>query len=126
MGEVFLAHDESLDRRVALKLLTGGLAHDEERVRRFRQEALAASSLNHPNIITIHEVGQWDKGGFMATEFIEGSTLRQLMERQAPVRFPRRSTSRCRSRAPSRPRTARASSTATSSPRTSWCARTGW
>ena len=80
MGEVFLAHDESLDRRVALKLLTGGLAHGEERVRRFRQEALAASSLNHPNIITIHEVGPWDQGGFMATEFIEGSTLRSLMD----------------------------------------------
>jgi eukaryotic-like serine/threonine-protein kinase len=80
MGEVFLAHDETLDRRVALKLLTGGLAHDEERVRRFRQEALAASSLNHPNIVTIHEVGQWDKGDFMAIEFIEGSTLRQLMD----------------------------------------------
>ena len=80
MGEVFLAHDESLDRDVALKLLTGGLAHDEDRVRRFRLEALAASSLNHPNIITIHEVGQSDKGGFMATEFIAGSTLRWLMD----------------------------------------------
>src|SRR5262249_7208240 len=79
MGEVFLAHDESLDRRVALKLLTG-LEDDEERVRRFRQEALAASALNHPNIITIHEVGRWDKGDFMATEFIEGTTLRQLMD----------------------------------------------
>jgi cephalosporin-C deacetylase-like acetyl esterase len=88
MGEVFLAHDESLDRRVALKLLTGGLAHDEERVRRFRQEALAASSLNHPNIITIHEVGPWDKGGFMATEFIEGSTLRRLMNGK-PLPLPR-------------------------------------
>jgi eukaryotic-like serine/threonine-protein kinase len=79
MGEVFLAHDETLDRRVALKLLTGDLAHSEERARRFRQEAQAASSLNHPNIITIHEVGPWDTGGFMATEFIEGSTLRRLM-----------------------------------------------
>ena len=87
MGEVFLAHDESLDRRVALKLLTGGLAHDEDRVGRFRQEALAASSLNHPNIITIHEVGQSDLGGFMATEFIEGSTLRRLMAGQ-PLPLP--------------------------------------
>ncbi len=88
MGEVFLAHDESLDRRVAIKLLTGGFAHDEERVRRFRQEALAASSLNHPNIITIHEVGPWDRGGFMATEFIEGSTLRWLMDGK-PLSLPR-------------------------------------
>ena len=88
MGEVFLAHDESLDRRVAIKLLTGGLAYDEERARRFRQEALAASSLNHPNIITIHEVGPWGKGGFMATEFIEGSTLRGLMDGK-PLPLPR-------------------------------------
>ena len=93
-------------------------------MRRFHQEALAASSLNHPNIITIHEVGQSDSGGFMATEFIEGPTLRRLVE-GGRCPFPSRSTSPSRSRAPSRPRTAPASSTATSSPRTSWCARDG-
>jgi dienelactone hydrolase len=86
MGVVYLAEDESLHRRVALKLLAGDLATDEERARRFRQEALAASALNHPNIITIHEIGAWEQGGFMATEFIEGSTLRQEMDdRPVPV-----------------------------------------
>jgi dienelactone hydrolase len=82
MGVVLLAEDESLHRRVALKLLTGALAADEERARRFRQEALAASALNHPNIITIHEIGAWEQGGFMATEFIEGSTLREVIDGQ--------------------------------------------
>jgi dienelactone hydrolase len=80
MGVVFLAEDESLDRRVALKLLTGALAADDQRARRFRQEALAASALNHPNIITIHEIGAWEHGGFIATEFIEGSTLRRVID----------------------------------------------
>ena len=88
MGEVFLARDESLDRRVAIKLMTGGLARDEERGGRFRQEAMTASSLNHPNIITIHEVGRWGDRDFMATELIEGSTLRGLMA-AGPLPLPR-------------------------------------
>jgi serine/threonine protein kinase len=80
MGAVFLAHDENLGRRVAVKVLKGGPGHDEERARRLRREALAASALNHPNIITIHEVGAWNGRAYMATEFIEGVTLRHLME----------------------------------------------
>src|SRR5437773_9271347 len=85
MGEVYLALDTRLDRWVALKLLPAQFTQDSDRVRRFVQEAKAASALNHPNIITIHEIGQVsvEAGGthFIATEFIEGQTLRQQMTR---------------------------------------------
>jgi serine/threonine protein kinase/sugar lactone lactonase YvrE len=82
MGEVYLAQDTRLRRPVALKLLSAKLTQDEDRLRRFEQEACAASALNHPNIITIHEIGQEDSLHFMATEFVEGETLRQRMKRQ--------------------------------------------
>src|SRR5215217_7274845 len=84
MGEVFLAQDTSLGRKVALKLLRADFTGDEERLRRFRQEARAASALNHPNILTIHEIGQDDTLHFMATEYVEGETLRQHIAR-APM-----------------------------------------
>ena len=78
MGEVYLAQDTLLGRKVALKLLPADFTADDERVRRFQKEARAASALNHPNILTIYEIGQFDSRRFMATEFIEGRTLRQL------------------------------------------------
>ena len=81
MGEVFLAQDTSLGRKVALKLLRSDFTRNEERLRRFRQEAQAASALNHPNILTIHEIGQEDSLHFMATEYVEGETLRQHISR---------------------------------------------
>jgi eukaryotic-like serine/threonine-protein kinase len=81
MGEVFLAQDTSLGRKVALKLLRTDLTRNEERLRRFRQEARAASSLNHPNILTIHEIGQDDTLQFIATEYVEGETLREHITR---------------------------------------------
>jgi eukaryotic-like serine/threonine-protein kinase len=77
MGEVYLALDTKLDRRVALKILPSDVAGDQTRMRRFVQEAKTASALNHPNIITIHEIAQIDSVNFIATEFIEGKTLRQ-------------------------------------------------
>lgn len=77
MGEVYLAEDVSLGRRVALKLLSGELTKDADRVRRFEQEARAISALNHPNIITIFEIGRTDDVHFIATEFVEGDTLRK-------------------------------------------------
>jgi serine/threonine protein kinase/TolB-like protein/tetratricopeptide (TPR) repeat protein len=77
MGQVYLAKDHRLDRQVALKLLPAEFTQDEDRVRRFIQEAKAASALNHPNIITIHEIGEAGGVHYIATEFIDGSTLRQ-------------------------------------------------
>jgi serine/threonine protein kinase/DNA-binding NarL/FixJ family response regulator len=79
MGEVYLAEDIRLRRRVALKLLSLDLTRNEGRLSRFEQEAQAASALNHPNIITIHEIGQVDRTHFIATEFIDGVTLRRRM-----------------------------------------------
>lgn len=85
MGEVYLAEDPRLGRKIALKLLTPELTKDSDRVRRFEQEARAVSTLNHPNIITIYEVGQSDSGHFIATEFIEGESLRQHLLRVRPT-----------------------------------------
>ncbi len=79
MGEVYLAEDTSLRRKVALKLLPAYFTRDAERLRRFELEAHAASALNHPNILTIHEIGQVDGHHYMATEFIDGETLREHM-----------------------------------------------
>ena len=70
MGEVYLAQDTRLRRKIALKLLPAQFTQDADRVWRFEQEAYAASALNHPNIITIHEIGQVDGAYFIATEFI--------------------------------------------------------
>lgn len=75
MGDVYLAQDTKLDRRVAVKILPQEFADDAERMRRFVQEARAASALNHPNIITIHEIGETDGTHFIATEYIEGETV---------------------------------------------------
>jgi serine/threonine protein kinase len=85
MSEVWLARDVSLDRQVALKLLPREFTQDAELVHRFTQEARAASALNHPNIITIHEIGQTDGVHFIATEFIEGVTLRQHLKQKGPL-----------------------------------------
>jgi eukaryotic-like serine/threonine-protein kinase len=81
MGEVYLAQDTNLGRKVALKLLPAEFTQDAERVRRFMQEARAASLLNHPNILTIHEIGQIDQRHFIVSEFVEGETLRQQLAR---------------------------------------------
>jgi serine/threonine protein kinase len=76
MGEVYLAQDHRLGRKLALKFLPQEFTRDQERVRRFRQEARAASALNHPNIITIFEIDQINDAHFIAAEFIDGQTLR--------------------------------------------------
>lgn len=79
MGEVYLACDTRLDRQVALKILPARFTRDSGRVARFRREAKAASALNHPNIITIYEIGEAADTSFIAAEFIEGTTLRQRL-----------------------------------------------
>src|SRR5215813_7199390 len=83
MGEVYLACDTKLDRKVALKILPADVATDRSRMNRFVQEAKAASALNHPNIITIHEIDAAESGHFIATEFIDGETLRERMGKAA-------------------------------------------
>jgi serine/threonine protein kinase/Flp pilus assembly protein TadD len=79
MGEVYLAEDARLGRKLALKILPADFTRDADRVARFEQEARAASALNHPNIITIYEVGEHEGAHFIATEFIEGRTLRKSL-----------------------------------------------
>src|SRR5262245_36113920 len=79
MGEVYLAEDSRLGRKVALKLLPARFTEDAERVRRFEREARAVSALNHPNIVTIYEIGQEDATHYLVTEYIDGQTLRERM-----------------------------------------------
>jgi len=82
MGEVYLAEDTKLGRRVALKLLPDEFARDPQRLARFRQEARAASALSHPNIVTIHEIGDVDSIHFMTTEFVDGESLRRYISKR--------------------------------------------
>jgi eukaryotic-like serine/threonine-protein kinase len=82
MGEVYLAQDTSLNRRVALKVLPAEVASDHDRMRRFKQEATSAASLNHPNIAHIYEIGHSDDLHFIAMEYVEGTTLRDKIHRE--------------------------------------------
>src|SRR5512138_3332049 len=77
MGEVYLAEDTTLNRSVALKFISADYTQNLEHLRRFKLEARAVSALNHPNILTIHEIGEAQGHHFIATEFIDGYTLRQ-------------------------------------------------
>ena len=79
MGEVYRARDERLSRNVALKVLPGEISEDKTRLDRFEKEARAASSLNHPNIVTIYDVGSSDSVAYIAMELVEGKTLRELL-----------------------------------------------
>ncbi|HZH35289.1 MAG TPA: FlgO family outer membrane protein, partial [Pyrinomonadaceae bacterium] len=79
MGEVFLAEDTRLRRKIALKVLPENISGDKERLRRFEQEAFAVSALNHPNILTIYEFGAENGCHFLASEFVEGETLRERL-----------------------------------------------
>ena len=83
MGEVYRAHDPRLNRDVAIKVLPPDFARDPERLRRFEHEARAASALNHPNIVTVHEAGTTNGISWMATELVEGQSLREVLAKGA-------------------------------------------
>ena len=116
MGDVYRAHDSKLDRPIALKLLPGYLTADSERLRRFHAEAKAASSLNHPNLLVVHDFGEHDGRPFMVTEYVEGQTLRERLAR-GPMPIASFSLLRCRLPAHWLRRMSAACCTAISSPK---------
>ena len=86
MGEVFLAEDQKLNRLIAVKVLSADFASDQDRMARFVHEAISASALNHPNIITIHEINDDHDPPFIAMEYVEGGTLgRRMRERPLEI-----------------------------------------
>src|SRR5271170_6128993 len=87
MGEVYRARDSVLKREVAIKVLPSFVSQDPDRLRRFEQEAQAAAALNHPNILAVHQFGAFEGAPYLVSELLEGSTLRQLLQRgPIPVR----------------------------------------
>ena len=82
MANVYLAHDTYLDRNVAVKVLRGDLANDEKFVRRFQREALSATSLSHPNIVEIYDVGEDDGQYYIVMEYVDGKTLKQVLKQR--------------------------------------------
>jgi beta-lactam-binding protein with PASTA domain/predicted Ser/Thr protein kinase len=85
MADVYCAEDQQLGRRVALKLLYRRFAEDEEFVERFRREASAAAGLQHPNIVSVYDRGEWDGTYYIAMEFLDGQTLKQLVREHGPM-----------------------------------------
>ena len=85
MANVYLANDTILNRKVAVKVLRGDLANDEKFVRRFQREALSASSLNHPNIVEMYDVGEDDGNYFIVMEYIDGKTLKNLIKKRGAL-----------------------------------------
>ncbi|MCM1371209.1 MAG: Stk1 family PASTA domain-containing Ser/Thr kinase [Clostridium sp.] len=88
MANVYLAHDIILDRDVAVKVLRGDLANDEKFVRRFQREAMSASSLSHPNIVEMYDVGEDDGNYYIVMEYVEGKTLKSLVKRRGALTLP--------------------------------------
>ena len=88
MANVYLAYDTILDRNVAVKVLRGDLATDEKSVRRFQREALSASSLSHPNIVEVYDVGEDNGEYFIVMEYVEGKTLKSLIKKRGALTLP--------------------------------------
>ena len=88
MANVYLAHDTILDRNVAVKVLRGDLANDEKFVRRFQREALSASSLSHPNIVEMYDVGEDDGQYYIVMEYVDGKTLKQVLKARGRLSVP--------------------------------------
>ena len=88
MANVYLAYDTILEREVAVKILRGDLATDEKFVKRFQREAKAASSLNHPNIVEMYDVGEDDGNYFIVMEYIDGKTLKSLIKKRGALSLP--------------------------------------
>ena len=87
MANVYLGYDTILDRNVAIKVLRGDLSNDEKFVRRFQREALSASSLAHPNIVEVYDVGEEDNQHYIVMELVEGITLKKYIEKKARLSF---------------------------------------
>ena len=124
MADVYCAEDQQLGRRVALKILHRRFAEDEQFVERFRREASSAASLSHPNIVGIFDRGEWDGTYYIAMEFVDGRTLKEIIRERGPA--PAEAAGDVTLQICARPatRTSTASCTATSSRRTSSSTRT--
>ena len=85
MANVYLAHDEILNRQVALKVLRGDLSNDDKFIRRFQREAKSVSDLSHPNIVEIYDVGEEEGQHYIVMEYIEGKTLKQLLKKRGTL-----------------------------------------
>lgn len=85
MANVYLANDEILERKVAIKVLRGDLSNDEKFIRRFKREALSVSNLSHPNIVEVYDVGEEDGNYYIVMEYIEGKTLKQLLQKRGAL-----------------------------------------
>ena len=88
MANVYLANDIILNRKVAVKVLRGDLAGDEKFIRRFQREALSVSNLSHPNIVEVYDVGEEDGNHYIVMEYIEGSTLKKLIQKRGALTLP--------------------------------------
>lgn len=88
MANVYLANDSILDRKVAIKVLRGDLSNDEKFIRRFKREALSVSNLSHPNIVEVYDVGEEDGNYYIVMEYIEGKTLKQLLQKRGALTLP--------------------------------------
>src|SRR5207244_5356197 len=125
MANVYLAEDEVLGRRVAIKILNDRHAGDDQFVERFRREAKNAASLSHPNIVSIYDRGEAEGTYYIAMEHLDGRSLKELIVARGPAPIRSRSSTRARSSARSGSPTATGSCTETSSRTTCWSARKG-